>query len=56
MQTPFKGWSKWQLDVAAEMYPNNPDLQLELIKRRRIENQQEQQALTKQAKEIRDGR
>lgn len=52
----FSDWPGWQLDVAATLYPDNPDLELELIKRRTEANKREQQALATRAKELRHGR
>ncbi len=56
MDKTFRGWAQWQLDIAASLYPDNPELQLEVIRRRTEANRVEHEALVKQAEEIRNGR
>jgi hypothetical protein len=48
----LEGIPQAQLEVMADLYPDDPDVQLEVVRRRRISLAAEQRALTRESRKL----
>lgn len=52
MRTGYEDWNMWQLAIAADLYPDNLELQFELVRRESQANEREQLKLLEKAEKL----